>query len=98
MICVRLAYSDPDKAEERDIHLPAHKAFLRSGRLHILQSGPLFGGDGLQTGALIVARTTDQATMEALCADDPFTVHGIYRETVFMEWRVTLETTQKGSS
>ena len=90
MICIRLAYSDPGKAAERDLHLAAHKAFLRSGRLLILQSGPVFDAEGQQAGALVVAETPDLATMRELCAEDPFAVHGIYDRTLFMEWRLTL--------
>ena len=90
MICIRLAYSDPGKVLERDAQLAAHKAFLRSGRLRILQSGPIFDADGRQAGALVVAEVPDLATMQAICAEDPFALNGIYDRTVFMEWRLTL--------
>jgi uncharacterized protein YciI len=90
MICVRTAYSAPDRTIERGRFLEAHKDFLRSGRLTVLQSGPIFDQDGNQTGGIIVAEVSDIAGMEAICAKDPFVVHGVYDRITFAEWRITL--------
>lgn len=89
MICARIAWSAPDKTAERNACLEDHKQFLRSGRLDILQSGPVFGDTGGQLGALIVADVPDIATMRRICAEDPFAVHGIYDRITFVEWRIT---------
>lgn len=89
MICARIAWSAPDRADERAAHLEAHKRFLRSGKLDVLQSGPVFDDSGEQLGALIVAEVADVATMRAICADDPFAIHGVYDRISFMEWRIT---------
>ncbi len=89
MICARLAWSAADKSAERAAYLDDHKRFLRSGRLDILKSGPLFDAQGAQVGALVVAEVADIETMRTVCAEDPFAVHGIYDRVTFLEWRIT---------
>lgn len=89
MICARMAWSAAGSDAARAAHLEAHKAFLRSGRLDILKSGPLFDADGRQVGALVVAEVADIATMQAICAEDPFAVHGVYDRIDFLDWRIT---------
>lgn len=89
MICARIAFSAPDKTAERNAHIEDHKRFLRSGLLDILQSGPVFDETGTQLGALVVAEVADVDTMRRLCAEDPFTIHGIYDRVTFVEWRIT---------
>lgn len=90
MICVRIAYTALNRETDRAGLLAAHKAFLRSGSLTVLQSGPIFDQEGKQTGAVVVAETLDIETMKAICAQDPFIVHGIYHHVTFFEWRITL--------
>lgn len=90
MICVRIAYSSPDRNIDRANLLEAHKAFLRSGALTVLQSGPIFDQEGVQTGAIVIADAPDIETMKAVCAKDPFVMHGIYDRISFSEWRVTI--------
>jgi uncharacterized protein YciI len=90
MICVRIAYSSPDRSTDRAKLLEAHKAFLRSGSLTVLQSGPMFDQDGVQTGAIVIAEAPDIETMQAICAKDPFVMHGIYDRISFSEWRITI--------
>lgn len=90
MICVRISYSSPDRVADRANFLDAHKAFLRSGRLTVLQSGPVFDQEGVQTGAIVVADTPDIETMKAICAEDPFAIHGLYDRISFLEWRLTI--------
>jgi uncharacterized protein YciI len=89
MICARMAWSAAGSDAARMTHFDAHKAFLRSGRLDILKSGPMFDTAGRQVGALVVADVADIATMQAICADDPFAVHGVYDHIEFVEWRIT---------
>ncbi|MFX8320094.1 hypothetical protein ABTL33_18710, partial [Acinetobacter baumannii] len=40
-------------------------------------------------GMGVVADVADIATMQAICADDPFAVHGVYDHIEFVEWRIT---------
>ncbi|MGI4748380.1 MAG: YciI family protein [Janthinobacterium lividum] len=91
MICIRIAHNAPDRAVDRAGLLAAHKTFLRSGCLTVLQSGPIFDQEGNQVGAIVVADTPDIGTMEAICAEDPFVIHGIYHRISFLEWRITVE-------
>lgn len=84
-----MAWSAAGTDAVRATHFDAHKAFLRSGRLDILKSGPMFAADGRQAGALVVAEVADIATMREICADDPFVIHGVYDHIDFVEWRIT---------
>ncbi|MCQ8242215.1 YciI family protein [Rhizosaccharibacter radicis] len=90
MICVRLAMNVPDGAQQRALHLAAHKSFLRDGRLQVLLSGPVRDANGQQVGALLVAEAPDLGAMETLCAADPFTTNGVYYEVRFFEWTLTM--------
>ena len=90
VICARLAYLAPAKVVERGIWLEAHKAFLRDGRLRILQAGPLFDEEQRQVGALVVAEMASLAEMQAICSEDPFVVHDIYDRVTFFDWRQTI--------
>jgi uncharacterized protein YciI len=89
MICARIAWSAADKTAERAAYIEDHKRFLRSGKLDVLQSGPVFDEGGNQQGALVVAEVADIATMRRICAEDPFDIHGIYDRVTFLEWRIT---------
>jgi uncharacterized protein len=90
MICIRIALNAQGGTGERAAHLEGHKAFLRSGRLRILHSGPFFGSGGRQVGALVVADVSGPAAMEAICKEDPFIAHGVYCQDTYAEWRITL--------
>lgn len=88
MIAVRIALTDDARTAEREHHLEAHKAYLRSADVRILQSGP-FKAPG-RTGALVIAEVDDLAAMQAFSHGDPFVVHGVYRSVEIAEWTVTL--------
>lgn len=88
MIAVRIALTDDARTAERERHLEAHKAYLRSAGVRILQSGP-FKAPG-RAGALIIAEVDDLAAMHAFSNADPFVVHGVYRSVEIVEWTVTL--------
>lgn len=90
MIAARIAFSDDAKAVERDAHLEAHQAHLRSGQVRILHSGPFKAPDF--TGSLVIAEVDDLATMQRFSAADPFVVHGVYGSVRIAEWTITLST------
>jgi uncharacterized protein YciI len=70
---ITLTYRCPLEAIER--HLEPHRNWLavhyRAGRF--LLSGPLEP----RTGGLILAQGDNRAAVEALLADDPFSIHGL---------------------
>ncbi|HSU70030.1 MAG TPA: YciI family protein [Micrococcaceae bacterium] len=65
---------DPQSADVRDEHRPAHRAWLASlvqeGR--VLASGPF--GDG--TGALLIFKTEDETALNQLLTEDPYNAAG----------------------
>jgi uncharacterized protein YciI len=74
MLILSLTYIAP--LEEADRHMDEHMAWVRAGydAGHFIASGRKVP----RTGGIILARG-DRATLEALCADDPFVVHRIAR-------------------
>jgi uncharacterized protein YciI len=65
---------DPQSADVRDEHRPAHRAWLASlvedGR--ILASGPFADG----TGALLIFKAADETALNRLLTEDPFNIAG----------------------
>lgn len=92
MIVVRVACSDPRKAEERQRLIEAHKAYLRSGGVRILQSGPLAGplAGPAVSGGLVVAEVGAMEEFVAFSDGDPFVLYGVYGDVRIFEWTVTL--------
>jgi uncharacterized protein YciI len=72
MFILSLTYIAP--LEDADTHMEAHMAWLRAGYDQgvFLASGRKIP----RTGGVILARG-NRAELEAMCAADPFTVHGI---------------------
>ena len=72
MFILSLTYIAP--LEDADKHMETHMAWVKAG----YEQG-LFLASGRKvprTGGVILARG-DRAVLEAMCAEDPFTVHGI---------------------
>lgn len=90
MLAVRVALSDPAKSTEREIHLEDHKRHLRSGRLQIIQSGPIVNDAGEGSGGVVVADVVSLDEMHAFSAEDPFVRHGVYSSISIYEWRPTI--------
>lgn len=72
MFILSLTYIAP--LEDADGHMEAHMAWVKAGYDEgvFLASGRKIP----RTGGVILARG-ERATIEAMCAHDPFTVHGI---------------------
>lgn len=72
MFILSLTYIAP--LEDADKHMEAHMAWVKAG-----YDQGLFIASGRKvprTGGVILARG-ERAALEQMCADDPFTVHGI---------------------
>ncbi|WP_284777920.1 YciI family protein [Agrobacterium sp. lyk4-40-TYG-31] len=90
MLAIRIALSDPQKAEARLEHLEDHKRYLRSGRVDVLQSGPIDDGVGAVTGGVVVAEVVSLDDMHAFSAGDPFVINGVYNRVNVFEWKPTI--------
>jgi uncharacterized protein YciI len=74
----------PEEAAVRDEHRPAHRAWLanlvESG--NVLTSGPFADG----AGALLIFQAEDQAALNQLLAQDPFSIAGGIAGAKITEW------------
>ena len=78
-------YNDtPQRAERRDDHL-AHLAKLEAEGKLVL-AGPLADLSG---GVIVLAADTEEAA-QALVEQDPYTRHGVTRDRVLKEWKITV--------
>jgi hypothetical protein len=83
-----VTYTYTDAADRRDVHRPAHRAFLRelfdAGKL--AASGPFAAADGRPDGALLVVRADDEAAALALLGADPFLLQGLIDDRTARGW------------
>lgn len=98
MLYVIIAEDDPDKSHLRTEHGSAHRkrlhALLDAGRLVIAGPFPkidqdMSGASGY-TGSLIVVEFDSIDEAEAWVADDPYVVHGIYRNVTVKPFKQVL--------
>lgn len=94
MLAIRRSLSAPGSAEARAQYLADHKAYLRSEKGRVLQSGPIFNEEGDQVGGVVIAEVADLAEMREFSLGDPFVIHGIYGDTEIFEWRVSIDNRQ----
>ncbi len=90
MLAVRFAETDPDRLEERERWLAAHRAHLRGGGVAVLQSGPLASPDGGPAGGLLVAEVDSLDALRRFSDADPFVVHGVYGRIRILRWDRTI--------
>jgi uncharacterized protein YciI len=82
-------YTYDERRDEQDAVRPEHRAYLRglAEQGTLLASGPWADGG---TGALLVFRTDDAATLDALLAADPFARAGLVASTAVRGWNVVI--------
>jgi uncharacterized protein YciI len=90
MLAVRVAISNPEKAAARAAYLEDHKRHLRSGRLCIVQSGPILDEAGKGSGGVVVADVVSLEEMRRFSSEDPFVLHEVYSSVSIYEWRPTI--------
>jgi uncharacterized protein YciI len=60
-----------------------HRAYLAEGRVHLIVAGPLVSDDGnAMLGSLFIVDAPSREAAEAFNANDPFTKHGIWGQTI----------------
>lgn len=81
-------YDKPDAAELRAAHRAAHLEYLRGYTARILAAGGFLNDDGsVAKGGMIVLDTDSRAEAEALVANDPFTLAGVFEKVEIQRWR-----------
>lgn len=90
MTTFAVTYVYDDRAEARDTHRPAHRAFL-SGLLAagvLRASGPV--SDGEMQGALLVIDAPSAEAAGTILDSDPFATEGLVAARAVAEWSVVL--------
>ncbi|MDR7143943.1 YciI family protein [Rhizobium sp. BE258] len=90
MLVVRVALSNPDKADMRELYLEDHKRHLRSGSIRVVQSGPILDEAGKGSGGVVVAEVASLNDMRRFSSEDPFVRHEVYSTVSIYEWRPTI--------
>ena len=81
-------YDKPDAAELRAAPCAAHLEDLRGYTARILAAGGFLNDDGsVAKGGMIVLDTDSRAEAEALIANDPFTLAGVFEKVEIQRWR-----------
>ena len=82
-------YTYDERRDEQDAVRPEHRAYLRglAEQGILLASGPWAHGE---PGALLVFRTDDETTLDALLAADPFARAGLVARTTVRGWNVVI--------
>ncbi|APB00165.1 YciI family protein [Nocardia seriolae] len=87
VFAVHYVYSDAT-VPARDIHRPAHRAWLNAlvDEGTVLTSGPYADG----SGALILVKSEDLESVTKLFEDDPFNREGLLEDKSIAEWLPTM--------
>jgi len=85
IFAVHYTYSDPAAAAGRDAVRPEHRAWLTSliAAGSLLSTGPYPDG----SGGLLLFQTPDEATVQALLAQDPFVGGKLVDAVRVVEWK-----------
>ncbi len=79
-------YTYNDRAADRDIHRPEHRAFLREllEKGQVLATGPYT--DDEAAGALLIFRTETVEALGDILAADPFAIQGLVEHAQVRTW------------
>jgi uncharacterized protein YciI len=79
---------NPERAAERERHMPAHLAFLERNADRIRAAGPLRdAADNQPAGGLWLVEAADHADVVALYQADPFWPTGLRKSVEVFAWR-----------
>ena len=81
-------HDKPDAAALRAATRAAHLAYLQPFVPRLLAAGGFLHDDGsVAVGGMIIFDTDDRAEAEALVANDPFTLAGVFARVEILRWR-----------
>lgn len=79
---------DKDGAIEiRKANRDAHLAFVKANSSSILIGGPLLSDEGGMIGSHLIAEADDQASLEALLAEDPYAKAELFQSVTIHPWK-----------
>jgi uncharacterized protein YciI len=86
MLFLRLCLDKPGAASIRDAHRAAHRAYLTSPPVTIVQAGPLLDEDGGMIGSMIIVDAESLNEVRAFHEGDPFTKIGLFQTAHLVRW------------
>src|SRR3546814_16773406 len=87
MLYLRICFDKPDMLARRDEYRQAHRAYLASGVVKLVQAGPMMADDDRHNiGSFMVVEAEDLESVKKFHAVDPFTKAGIFDEVRICRW------------
>ncbi|AEG51622.1 YCII-related protein [Sphingobium chlorophenolicum L-1] len=87
MLYLRMCFDKPDMLALREEHRQAHRAYLASGVVKLLQAGPMMSDDDSHNiGSFMVVEADDLQTVKKFHDEDPFTKAGLFDEVRICHW------------
>jgi uncharacterized protein len=87
MLYIRLCFDKPGTEPLRDQHLAAHRAYLASGVVKLLQAGPLMDdADKRNVASFMVVEANSLEEVKRFHANDPFTKADLFGEVRIHRW------------
>ncbi len=83
-----------DKADSLDLRMssrPAHVAFLNGLGDHLKLAGPFTDDAGSPTGSLVVIEAENRAAAQAIAAQDPYAIAGLFSSVEIKPWKWALK-------
>lgn len=89
MLYMRVCFDAPGSLDLREKHRAVRKAYLDSGRVKIVQAGPLCAGDknDAYIGTFMLIEADSREEVMAYHEDDPFTKAGIYERSFIVRYQ-----------
>ncbi|NOZ32691.1 MAG: YciI family protein [Alphaproteobacteria bacterium] len=84
---VIVANDRPGVVELRQQHRPAHLEYLISLGPAVLAAGPFLNEAGEGIGSMLIMQADNLAQVEAMAANDPFALAGVFADVVVRPWR-----------
>src|SRR3546814_9730679 len=79
MLYIRLCFDKPGTEDLRNEHRAAHRAYLQSGVIKLVQAGPLMADDGSKNiASFMVVEADSLDEVKSFHENDPFTKVGLY--------------------
>jgi uncharacterized protein len=88
MLYLRICKDRTGAFDLREKHMEAHSAYMRSGKIEIVQAGPMCisDADNAHIGSFMIIEARSRAEVQTFHDDDPFTDAGVYGEVTICRW------------
>ena len=87
MLFALICTDKPNSLELRLSSRPAHVAFLNGLGNALKLAGPFTDDAGSPTGSLVVIEATDRSAAQALAAQDPYAIAGLFSSVEIKPWK-----------